>query len=196
MMEDIVIKSERYVYFDETGSILKILNYKEPGGTHIKVEYADVADMLSGKKAFFNFIVVYNSELSAYVLTEKITNNTLSFNASEYIYEIPKASVDPFVDLTIIQNLIEKKWVIKLRKTLRDQLRLQQMSVGVPMTISITKVGNPHILYRMISVSIDELLYSDKEFSIDFQYDTEASEDLSIFTIKKLKTYKHEVVNG
>lgn len=195
MIENIKISSERYVYFDENGTILKILNYKESDGTYIKVEYSDVEDMLSGKKAFFNFIVIYNSETSSYTLTEKITNDNFAFNASEYLYEVPKYQDDPHPDMTIIQDITEKKWKIKLRPALRDQLKSQQMSVSVPMIISITKSSDPHVLYRMLLVSFDEILYDDNEFFINFQYDTEYTSNLSIYTIKKLKSYKHEVVN-
>lgn len=195
MIENIKISSERYVYFSENGSIVKILNYKEDDGTHIKLEYSDVEDILSGKKAFFDFIVMYDAESSSYVLKEKITNDIFMFNASEYIYEIPKTQEETSPDMTIIQDLKEKKWRIKLRPTLRDQLKFQQMSVSIPMIISITKNSNPHILYRMISVSFDDILYNDNEFCIDFQYESEETKNLSIYTIKKLKTYKHEVVN-
>jgi hypothetical protein len=194
-MENIKINSERYVYFNETGEILKILNYKDPDESHIMVDYSDVADIISGKKSFFNFVVVYDSESSAYVLNEKITNNNFAFNASEYIYEIPKVTNDTPVDVTIIQDLVEKKWKFKLRPVLQNQLKIQQMSVNTPMIISITQAGNPHILYRTLRVSFDEILYADADFFINFQYDTEENQNLSIYTIKKLKSYKHEVVN-
>lgn len=194
-MENVKLTSERYVYFDETGSILKILNYKDPDETHIKVNYSDVEDIISGKKSFFNFIVVFDSEQSLYVLTEIITNTNFAFNASEHIYEIPKTDNTETADLTIIQDIKEKRWKIKLRPVLREQLKVQQISITAPMIISITKNGNPHILYRMIKVSFDDILYEDGDFFINFQYDTETDVNLSIYTVKKLNSYKHEVIN-
>ena len=89
----------------------------------------------------------------------------------------------------------ERKWKFKFNALLKDQLILQQISINTPMIISITKSGNPHILYRMLKVSFDEILYDNLDFSIDFQYDIEMSADLSIYTIKKLNSYKHEVID-
>ena len=196
MMEDIKISSERYVYFDENGNIIKILNYKELDETSIKVEFSKVKDIISGKKSFFDFIVVYDSVQLSYILSEKITNNNFAFNASDYIYEIPKLSKFDNADITVIQDLKEKKWKFKFNTLLKDQLMLQQISINTPMIISITKPGNPHVLYRMLKVSFDEILYDNLDFSVDFQYDIEMSVDLSIYTIKKLNSYKHEVIDG
>lgn len=195
-MEDIKISSERYVYFDENGNIIKILNYKELDETSIKVEFSKVKDIISGKKSFFDFIVVYDSVQLSYILSEKITNNNFAFNASDYIYEIPKLSKFDNADITVIQDLKEKKWKFKFNTLLKDQLMLQQISINTPMIISITKPGNPHVLYRMLKVSFDEILYDNLDFSVDFQYDIEMSVDLSIYTIKKLNSYKHEVIDG
>ena len=195
-MEDIKISSERYVYFDENGNIIKILNYKELDETSIKVEFSKVKDIISGKKSFFDFIVVYDSVQLSYILSEKITNNNFAFNASDYIYEIPKLSKFDNADITVIQDLKEKKWKFKFNTLLKDQLMLQQISINTPMIISITKPGNPHVLYRMLKVSFDEILYDNLDFSVEFQYDIEMSVDLSIYTIKKLNSYKHEVIDG
>ncbi len=194
MIDSIKINTDRYIYFTDDGSITKILNYVEDDGTHIVVDYEAVEDILSGKDTALGYIVIYDHDTSSYVLKKRMSSNSFLINATDYIQEFSKHT-DKTPDLTVVQDIPQKQWIVKLGNSLKSQLVAQRMVIHAPIQISITASGDPHILYKVITVKIDDIVNSISDYCIKFTNEDEANTDISLFTVKKLQTYKYEVIN-
>lgn len=194
MTDDILINTDRYVYFMDDGTITKVLNYIEESENYIVVEYLMVEDILSGKDTVLNYIVLYNKENSTYELKKRLSNNIFVNKVSDIIHEFSR-NVDSPSDLTVIQDLSNKKWIFKLSDAFINQITSQKVSIQAPIVVSVTSRGDPHILYKVLTVKIDDIAKSPNGFSLEFTENCESLKHLSLYTVKKLQSYKYEVIN-
>ena len=189
----LTINRDRFVYFDKHGEITKVTNYEEGDiSSFIKLDYSKVADILEGKVSTVDYNVVYDVLTREYSLNQKRNNTNVINDIKNRIHEIKKQTTDP--DFTIIQDLPNKCWKFKINETLYEHLTTQQLSISTPLFFSVTQKYNPNILYRTISIKFSDILEK-LDFSINFLYNEEDTENLSIYTIKQLQTYKHEVLH-
>jgi len=187
------INQDRYVYFDENGEITKITNYKEDENTSfVKVDYKLVEKIMEGLLPSFNFMVIYDISIREYVVKPKISMTEFTYTVNDRIHEIKKNLID--ADLTIIQDIKNACWKFNINDSLRSQLLAQNISINTPLFFSITKKHNPHVLYRTIEVKFSEIL-EQLDFSVPFIYNDENTTTLSVYTIKKMQSYKYEVLN-
>lgn len=187
------INQDRYVYFDENGEITKITNYKEDeNASFVKVDYKLVEKIMEGSLPSFNFMVIYDISIREYVIKPKISMNEFTYTVNDRIHEIKKNLID--ADLTIIQDIKNACWKFNINDSLRSQLLAQNISINTPLFFSITKKHNPHILYRTIEVKFSEIL-EQLDFLVPFVYNDENTTTLSVYTIKKMQSYKYEVLN-
>jgi len=187
------INQDRYVYFDENGEITKITNYKEDENTSfVKVDYKLVEKIMEGLLPSFNFMVIYDISIREYVVKPKISMTEFTYTVNDRIHEIKKNLID--ADLTIIQDIKNACWKFNINDSLRSQLLAQNISINTPLFFSITKKHNPHVLYRTIEVKFSEIL-EQLDFSVPFVYNDENTTTLSVYTIKKMQSYKYEVLN-
>lgn len=194
MTDDILINTDRYVYFMDDGTITKVLNYIEESENYIVVEYLMVEDILSGKDTVLNYIVLYNKENSTYELKKRLSNNIFVNKVSDIIHEFSR-NVDSPSDLTVIQDLSNKKWIFKLSDAFINQITSQKVSIQAPIVVSVTSRGDPHILYKVLTVKIDDIAKSPNGLSLEFTENCESLKHLSLYTVKKLQSYKYEVIN-
>lgn len=190
----LTITRDRFVYFDKDGEITKITNYEEDdNSSFIKLDYSKVENILEGSVSSVDFSIIYDILTREYVLTQKANKNDFIYDINNRIHEIKQDITDP--DFTVIQDLQNKCWKFKINETLRDHLEKNNLSISTPLFFSITRKYDPHILYRTISIKFSNILEK-LDFSIPFVYTNENTENLSIYTIKQLQTYKHEVLHG
>ena len=190
----LTITRDRFVYFDKDGEITKITNYEEDdNSSFIKLDYSKVENILEGSVSSVDFSIIYDILTREYVLTQKANKNDFIYDINNRIHEIKQDITDP--DFTVIQDLQNKCWKFKINETLRDHLEKYNLSISTPLFFSITRKYDPHILYRTISIKFSNILEK-LDFSIPFVYTNENTENLSIYTIKQLQTYKHEVLHG
>lgn len=187
----LTISRDRFVYFDKDGEITQITNYQEDGNdSFIKLDYSKVEKILEGLVSSVEFMVVYDISAREYLLTQKINNNL--YNINNRIHEIKKQIPDP--DLIILQDIKNKCWKFKINQTLQSQMLTHKISIATPLFFTVTKKFDPHVLYRTIKIKLSDIIEK-LDFSIPFMYNEENTENLSIYTIKQLQTYKHEVLH-
>lgn len=187
-MTDIKINSDRYVYFNQDGEITKITNYKDLSQESLKVSFSDVETIVSGAEPSLNFLVLYDKKEKKHVLRKKIFSK--NSNLKSFIYELTTDELNP--EVTIIQDLKNKKWKISLSSELKKLLSSD--NPNAMLFFSVTKKKNPNLLYRVLRVKISDLLTRDK--ILKFQDQEECSTDISIYTVKQMNSYKYEVING
>ena len=187
------INQDRYVYFDENGEITKITNYKEDENlSFVKVDYKLVEKIMEGLEPSFNFMVIYDISIRAYVIKPKLLITDFIYNVNDRIHEIKKNLLD--ADLTVIQDIQNTCWKFDINDSLKSQLLAQNISISTPLMFSITKKHNPHVLYRTIQVKFSDILEK-LDYSVPFVYNTEYTSNLSVYTIKKMQSYKYEVLD-
>jgi hypothetical protein len=187
------VSTKRYVYFNDNGDITSIGSFDEDIGNYIEVELSQVEDLLSGKKQTQNYNVIFDAVEKKYVLAEKKIDNYDAFDINEYLYKIPiKNTINP--DLKIIQDNASKKWIVSLKKELRQYLEEQNLIHSAPLVLSITEYNNPNILHQLIVIDFELLVLNEiVETSFADRLFNDKN-NFSIYTKKKLQNYQHEVL--
>jgi len=189
----ITMNRDRFVYFDEAGEITKITNYLEEDNlSFIKVDYSKVEKILEGKVSSFDFLVIYDVLSRQYIIKPKVTNNEIMSNVNDRIYEIKQNIDDP--DFTIIQDTVSKCWKFKINEEILENFIVNNVLIKTQLLFSITKKHNPNILYRMITIKFSDVL-ENLDFSVPFIYNEENTQNFSIYTIRQMQSYNHEVLD-
>lgn len=187
-MTDIKLNSDRYVYFNSNGEITKITNYKDLNEENITVSFSEVENIISGSESSMNFLVLYDNYTKKFVLKKKSLSSVS--NIKGFIYEISMDEINP--ELVITQDLKNKKWKISLTSMARELLKTENQNVLL--SFSITERDNPNKLFRILRITLGDLIEKNKTFK--FQDELEYTSKVSIYTVKQLTAYKHEVING
>ena len=137
--------------------------------------------------------VIFDIGLKEYVLREKGDLETENDHVYNTLYEVP-SDIDKDCDVTIIQDNREQCWRIKVSDSLRTFLRSEAVSINSNIFFSITAKFDPNILFRVLRLSVNDLIYDD-EYTFPFEYKFEKINDkVSIYTAKYFDSYKHEVL--
>jgi hypothetical protein len=194
-MESIIIPTRRYVYFDDDGTILSISNRDTFEGNYIQVPDEDVAGLISGKEQMYHYWVVFDTVTKQYVLKHKYNDEDTVFDVNNQIHHIErKTGSRP--DIRVIQDLPKKQWKIMLDKGIRENFKEKTMSIDKHLMFSITAYNDPHILERVIVLRLTDLV---NKASIKIPFETVIELDpnaLSVYTVKRLESYQHEVINA
>ena len=182
------MSDEFWVFFEkDTGIIKKISGKKETTKdlSSISVPYEQVKDIYEGKKNFNNFFVEYNVQKKEYTLrvAEEKVITFLKF------LEIDNKIKNP--EILIIQDIKKKNWEIKIHKQLAKKFQKEKLYSHFYVSFSITKKGNPHILYRFLKIDLYSLV---NELHKTIPFDTiHETEEVSLFTSKTFESYTHKV---
>lgn len=194
-MEDVIyIPTTRFIYFDESGSLLSISNSKSETGNFIEVDYAQVADLVSGKQQLHQYYITFDIIIKTYVLELRNTDDTNNI-VNHQLHYIDRTSSELIPDLTITQNISKKEWVIALADPVRKNFSGKNISVNLSLMFSVTGYNEVQSLERVIIVEISELI-SNNCVKIPFTSQIELDDSaLSVYTIKRLESYHHRVIN-
>jgi hypothetical protein len=186
------LSTVRYVYFNEDGSITRIGNSFKEGSNYIEVQYEEVANLITGNEVVSNYVVIFDTVTKAHKLMHRFIEDEHRFDINEQIYQIPNTS-STRPDITIIQDIKNRCWQIKLDSAISDNLRKGKLAYKSQLGFSITNKNDPHVLHQFISVNTADL--ANKDFKFKFSSDLELDENnVSIYTIKRFEEYYHEVL--
>jgi hypothetical protein len=192
--DEIYISTNRYVYYDENGEIISIGNSNNVDGNYIVLSLDKVINFLTGKENTSSYAVIYDTLLKEYVLKLKYYSDETSFSITDDIYKIENI-VDQKPDLTITQDIKNKKWQFAIDQGLQSYLQSQSSAYNKKLHFSITRKNDPHELYRLIIIDFSTLI-KNSLLEIPFRYQSEESPDnLSVYTTKRFETYVYEVKN-
>jgi hypothetical protein len=183
----ITIDQKRYVSFDKNGVIHRIGRRPDELLDSFEIEFEKIQSILDGRERLIDYIVDYDFIEKKYVLKSRIEFEN-AYSKEAFIYEVPSTLDDDYAEIKIVQDNIKKCWRIEVHKQLDSYLQEQNISV-VPQKqfYSITKKGDPNILYRLLKFDGNEI-----PFDYDFEFD---NLDISIYTIRRFGSYLHEVIN-
>jgi hypothetical protein len=195
MTEDIIyVPTDKYVYYDEQGEILSIGNSNSSKGNYIALPLDRVINFLTGKENTNSYMVIYDTLLKQHIIKLKYHVDETVFRVNDDIFKIKKTT-EQKPDLTITQDLNNKKWVFSVDEGLKNYIQKQKAAYNRKIYFSITRKNDPHDLYRLIIIDFDNLIQVGN-IQIPFKYQTEQSaDDISVYTTKRFETYVYEVKN-
>lgn len=193
-MNDIYVPIKKYVYFDDSGNLLSINNTNTEPGNYLESTFSEVENLITGKEQYYHYYVLFDTIKKTYVLKHKFNEEEIFFNINEQIFQVDRKKVKR-PDLKIVQDCKNRCWKFSLDKSIKDNFKNKKISFGKNLQFSITQYNDPHQLERFISIEFSLLI--NKTISIPFLTDNELDPtQLSVYTIKRLETYSHEVING
>lgn len=194
MIQTLQVASKTFVEFDpDTGELIRVGKKGAEENSYIEVEPSEIKEIMSGSKTMTEYKVIFDIGLKEYVLREKGDLETENDHVYNTLYEVP-SDIDKDCDVTIIQDNREQCWRIKVSDSLRTFLRSEAVSINSNIFFSITAKFDPNILFRVLRLSVNDLIYDD-EYTFPFEYKFEKINDkVSIYTAKYFDSYKHEVL--
>jgi hypothetical protein len=188
------ISNKKFVYFDDNGNLLSVGNSNTDDGLYIEVDTSEVYNLITGQEQFHTYQVIFDTIKKSYVLKHRFNDEEVVFNINTQVHRVPNHTYDYRPDLTVIQDIKNSKWIFKLDESIKENLKTKKVSLDRPLMFSITRFNDPHQLERCIVISLTDLIYKDFEIAFENQIE-HRSELLSVYTIKRLETYYHEVIN-
>jgi hypothetical protein len=188
------ISNKKFVYFDDNGNLLSVGNSNTDEGLYIEVDASEVYNLITGQEQFHTYQVIFDTIKKSYVLKHKFNDEEVVFDINTQVHKIPNYTLNYRPDLTIIQDIKNLKWIFKLDDSIKENLKTKKVSLDRPLMFSITRFNDPHQLERCIVISLTDLIYTDFEIAFENQIESK-SELLSVYTIKRLETYYHEVID-
>lgn len=189
----IYVPTKKYVYFDEDGNLLSVGNSNSEPGSFIEVEEADVINLITGKEQFYHYQVLFDTVKKNYILKHRFNEEDVTFDINTQIHKIPRNDTYR-ADLKITQDIKNKVWRFELDMAIKDNFRNKKLSFSKPLVFSITRYNDPHQLEKYVSITFEQILDTPHELSFDSQIELDPN-GLSVYTIKRLETYYHEVIN-
>jgi len=189
----IYIPTERYVYFDDNGTLLSVTNSNNEDGMCIKVELEDVINLITGKEQFSQYQVIFDTLKKNYILKHIFNEEIIQLDVNSSIYKIPNLKIER-PDLKIIQDIKNKEWVFSLDVAIRDNFLGKNLHLDKTLYFNKTKYNDPHQLEKTFTISINELINNN---TVKFAFDLEIELDVgavSVYTTKRLETYYYEVI--
>ena len=182
---DLKINKTRYIVFDNEGNIIKIVKRVTDDENVLEMQYDDVRELLEGKRSLSSYIVEYDFIDKKHFLKDK-RQQLEDLDVSSFLYELPIECEDP--QIKIVQDTEISCWRLEFNKTLLTDVKQNHLQLDPKNHYySVTKRGDPNILYR--------LLKFDESMQIGFENNIEFDEtSFSVYTTRKFDTYKYEVI--
>lgn len=193
MTELIYVSTKKYVYFNESGEIMSVGNSIDETGNYIEVEFNEVANLITGQEQLHQYQVIFDTVKKTYVLRHKFNDEEVVFDINSQIHKIPRL-FNSNADLVVKQDLNKKMWIFSLNETIKENLKNKTLSVNKPLIFSFTRFNDPHQLEKFITIELNELVTKDVEIPFTTQIELDIFA-LSVYTIKRLETYYHEVID-
>ena len=193
MTELIYVSTKKYVYFDENGDITSVGNSINEFENYIEVEFNEVVNLITGQEQLHQYQVIFDTVKKTYVLKHKFNDEDVVFDVNSQIHKIPRFFKSS-ADLIVKQELNKKMWIFSLNETIKENLKNKKLSVNKPLIFSFTRFNDPHQLEKFVTIELNELITKDIEIPFTTQIELDVFA-LSVYTIKRLETYYHEVIN-
>lgn len=182
---------EYYVYFDvDTGSISSINNYLDNTlvSNFIKVNYAEVYGLITGKEVSSDYRVVLDFKTNEYILQNVAQEGIRSFNWSEEVYQIP--NIDQHCDLKLIQDKKNSIWTLEITDKIKNILARQTTGMDYNLAFYSTKIDDVNVLYGILKFPVKKLLPS----GVCSIVDDSAKLDTSVYCRKIFDFYSHKTL--
>jgi hypothetical protein len=191
-MNDFFVPVSKYIYFDEAGNLLSVSNSNTQEGSYFETTYDEVKNLISGKEQFTNYVVLFDTIKKSYILKHRFNEDEIMFDINNQIYLVPRHTLDR-PDLLIVQNIKDKEWQFILDSSIKDNFKNKKIAFNKSLSFSFTQYNDPHQLEYYLTLSMEQLIEGDVKLPFKSQIELDSTA-LSVYTIKRLDTYHHEVI--
>jgi len=183
--------NQRYVYFNQdTGSIESVSNEKDDSRNYIIVDAKEVQRIIDGIDTMLMYKVQLNTKTKKLELVSDTSYKVDLVGVNEYIYEIPKPNGNEPADVSIIESQRDTCWKFYLSKDFKQTIRNTGGNLSFPVSFSITKKGDPNVLYKHITFNFANLV-NDTFYIVPFSQEFETNmEPVSVYTAKIFNSYE------
>jgi len=193
----------------KNGEILSLSNlepakdmYPTLDWTYFEEDIIHVLDMLQGKRQTSSYVCVWDVSKERYFLREKSEFDTTVLPIGELIYNIPKRVItseedDILLESTKTHDIVVAKdhkttcYKFLIGSKLERQLRAEDTYHNTHIAFSLTEFNNPNILYKMLTVDLEQLVKNHYQIFDMQDIDEETNKDIpiSVFTNKRYDNY-------
>lgn len=179
-----------YVIFNkDNGEIQSISNVADSNDSYIQLPLADVMSLINGTENMSNYHVQYNPKTKELELKSKYEFALDALTVNDSIYELPEDTIED-ADVQVIQDIPNTCWKITLGKSLKENIKRKGINLNASFLFSVTKKGDPNILYKTLSVHIGQTV-ADNYCIVPFDMPFEATKiPVSVYTARKFDTYQ------
>jgi len=188
MQQQLSIKNTKYVVYDDEGQILSIQNYPDEKYNNLQKEIKEIEKFLNGTVSFLRYKVEYDFIDKDYKLID-IEQYQETLMRESFLYKMPN-DVSKDTDITLIQDNKNSCWKLHINPKLPEELKNKKINIDPKLQFySVTKKNDPNVLFAVLNFDENLEIPFDRNFKFD-------KEDVSVYTVRKFSTYKHEVING
>jgi hypothetical protein len=182
-------RSTFIIFNKDNGEIQSISNVANRSDSYIQVPLSDVMSLIDGVESIKNYHVQYNPKNKELELKSKYEFALDALTINDSIYEIPEALIDG-ADIQVVQDIPNTCWKIKLGDKLKENISRKGINLNTSFLFSITKKGDPNILYKTLSVHIGKTV-ADNYCVVPFDMPFETTDiPVSVYTARTFDTYQ------
>lgn len=174
------------VYFNpETGEI-RIITGEQQGDDpyFIRVNPAEIDDLIKNRTSPGDYRVVMDFKTNEYILQNILDGDIRSFNWNDEVFQIPKHGDG---SITLIQNMKDKTWTLKISDNVRSSLSKQAIHAKSNLSFYATKRDDVNVLYGMLKFRMIDITTTG-EFTIS---NDSAAYECSVFCRRVFDSYRH-----
>lgn len=160
-------------YDSKSNDIICFTTIDNKTSTRIEVSHDTAMKFNSGEKHLYQYFVNVDSnavEIKQQFLKPKTTN----------FFEVIQQT--DICDIIIQKDYKNNKWKFSCNNV--------DNNIDGSLHFSITQKDNPNLLYRSITISVNEI--TDNTVEVDFTEHDKNTKDYSVFTVKKFQSYTLE----
>jgi len=179
---------KRFVCFDDEGNIYKVSREPDDRFKFIECDFEDVRQFIEGQWSLLDYKVEYDFIDKQYKIKnqKQVDEDKLMWS---FIYEIP-TTIPKNKQIVFTKDNTQDVWRLTVDPAFEADLREQGIAVDISnYYFSITKKGDPNVLYRLIRFVDGNEVSFEHAFEID---DTE----VSVYTMRRFDTYHYEEIHG
>lgn len=182
-------RSTFIIFNKDNGEIQSISNVANKNDSYIQVLLSDVMSLVDGTENIKNYHVQYNPKNKELELKSKYEFALDALTVNDSIYELPETKIDD-ADIQVIQDVPNTCWKIKLGDKLKENISRKGINLNTNFLFSVTKKGDPNILYKTLSVHIGKTV-ADNYCVVPFDMSFETTNiPVSVYTARKFDTYQ------
>lgn len=184
--EQISMPAGHFVYFDpDTGKLRHISNQLLENDSHyIKVNVAEVLDLINTKDTPENYRVVVDFKTNEYMLQNIADGDIRSFNWNDEVYQMP---TDITGSLTLTQNIAQSSWTLCITDQVSAALVGQANHANYNLAFYVTKPDDVNVLYHILKFRVIDVTTTGS-FTIAH---ASASQLCSVYCRRVFDSYQH-----
>lgn len=180
-----------YLNFKEDGSIWKAGNVFDDSSPSIEIDRETLMDFAECKKEMKDFMVVPSDTAEAKFVLRPRHASLEDFDVDKSILQLSKTSTSEKLNFSIIQNVKQGLWKVRLTEDLRSLLTSTAYYKDKSHTLFVTYEDDPNVLLDTLVVEFSDILYNKEAIVKNTNKAVAQRSDVSVYCGKVFENYSH-----